>query len=103
MLSDVLMQPMAAADVSAVLAEVAVSEPLDDIVEVAGPEPLRLDELARRLLAARGDSREVVTDPSAGYYGGTVDDRSLTPGNDPRVTHHRYSSTTYSHWLEQAR
>lgn len=102
-LSDVLMQPIAAADVSAVLAEVAEAEPLNDVVEVAGPEPLRLDDLARRLLAARGDGREVVTDPSAGYYGGTVDDRSLTPGNDPRVTGQRYGTTTFSHWLEQGR
>lgn len=102
-LSDVLMQPIAAADVSAALAEVAVAEPLNDVIEVAGPEPLRLDDLARRLFAARGDSREVRTDPSAGYYGGTVDDRSLTPGNDPRVTHQQYGSTTYSRWLEQDR
>jgi len=102
-LSDVLMQPIAAADVSAELAQVAVAEPLNDVVEVAGPEPLRLDDLARRLFAARGDNREVVTDPAAGYYGGTVDDRSLTTGNDPRVTVQRYGSTTYSRWLEQDR
>jgi len=102
-LSDVLMQPIAAADVSAALAEVAVAGPLNDVVEVAGPEPLRLDDLARRLFAARGDSREVRTDRSAGYYGGTVDDRSLTPGNDPRVTRQQYGSTTYSRWLEQDR
>lgn len=102
-LSNVLMQPIAAADVSAELAEVAQAEPLNGIVEVAGPEPLRLDELARRLLAARGDDREVVTDPSAGYYGGTVDDRSLIPGQDPRITDQRIGSTTYSHWLDAAR
>jgi uncharacterized protein YbjT (DUF2867 family) len=102
-LSDVLMQPIAAADVSAALAEVAVSDPADDVIELAGPEPLRLDELARRLLAAHGDARTVVTDPDAGYYGGTVDDRSLTPGNDPAISDHRFGTTEYSRWLEGAR
>jgi uncharacterized protein YbjT (DUF2867 family) len=102
-LSDVLMQPIAAADVSAALAEVAVSDPANGVIELAGPEPLRLDELARRLLAARGDARTVVTDPHAGYYGGTVDDRSLTPGNDPAISDHRFGTTEYSRWLEGAR
>lgn len=102
-LSDVLMQPIAAADVSAELAEAAVAAPENAVVELAGPEPLRLDDLARRLLAARGDSRTVVTDLDAGYFGGTVDDRSLVPGNDPAITDHRLGSISYSRWLEDAR
>ncbi|MGN7799008.1 SDR family oxidoreductase [Leifsonia sp. 22587] len=102
-LSDVLMQPIAAADVSAALAEAATARPADAVIELAGPEPLRLDELARRLLTARDDHREVVTDPAAGYFGGTVDDRSLVPGNDPAITDQRFGSTTYSRWLEGAR
>ena len=69
-------------------------------MELAGPEPLRLDDLARRLLSAAGDPRTVVTDPDAGYFGGRVDDRSLTPGNDPAITDHRYGGTTFSRWLE---
>ncbi|MEV8213283.1 SDR family oxidoreductase [Leifsonia sp. NPDC077715] len=102
-LSDALMQPIAAADVSTALAEAALAEPVDSVIELAGPEQLRLDDLARRLLAAHGDHRTVVTDPAAGYFGGTVDDRSLVPGNDPRVTDQRFGSTTYSRWLEGAR
>ncbi len=102
-LSDVLMQPIAAADVSAALAEVALAEPSDGVLELAGPEQLRLDGLSRRLLAARGDHRTVVTDPAAGYFGGTVDDRSLVPGNDPAITDQRFGSTLYSRWLEDAR
>jgi uncharacterized protein YbjT (DUF2867 family) len=98
-LSDVLMQPIAAADVSAALAEVAVAAPTNGVIELAGPEPLRLDDLARRVLAARGDSRTVQTDPAAGYFGGTVDDTSLVPGNDPRVTDQRFGSTSFSQWL----
>jgi uncharacterized protein YbjT (DUF2867 family) len=102
-LSDVLMQPIAAADVSLALAEAAVADPTDGVLELAGPERLRLDDLARRLLAARGDARTVVTDPAAGYFGGTVDDRSLVPGNDPAITEQRFGGTTYSRWLEGAR
>ena len=102
-LSEVLMQPIAAADVSDALAAVAVADPADAVIELAGPEQLRLDDLARRLLVARGDHRTVVTDPAAGYFGGTVDDRSLVPGNDLRVTDQRFGSTTYSRWLEDAR
>ncbi|MFP3464019.1 SDR family oxidoreductase [Leifsonia sp. SIMBA_070] len=102
-LSDVLMQPIAAADVSAALADVALEEAADAVIEVAGPEPLRLDDLARRLLAARGDARTVTTDTAAGYFGGTVDDRSLTPGNDPAITEQRLGSTSYTQWLETAR
>jgi uncharacterized protein YbjT (DUF2867 family) len=98
-LSDVLMQPIAAADVSAALAEVAVAAPTNGVIELAGPEPLRLDDLARRVLAARGDSRTVHTDPSAGYFGGTVDDTSLVPGNDPRVTDQRFGVISFSQWL----
>ncbi|MDN4614052.1 SDR family oxidoreductase [Leifsonia sp. F6_8S_P_1B] len=99
-LSDVLMQPIAATDVSAALAEVAVVSPANDVIELAGPEPLRLDDLARQVLAARGDARTVRTDPAAGYFGGTVDDTSLVPGNDPRVTDQRFGATSFSQWLE---
>ncbi|WP_431219241.1 SDR family oxidoreductase [Leifsonia xyli] len=102
-LSNVLMQPIAAADVSATLADVAVEAPTGGIIELGGPEQLRLDELARRLLSARGDSRTVQTDPDAGYYGGKVDDRSLVPGNDPAIAEHRSGTMTYSRWLEDAR
>ncbi|WP_348788425.1 SDR family oxidoreductase [Leifsonia sp. NPDC080035] len=102
-LSDVLMQPIAAADVSAALAEIAVTAPANAIVELAGPERLRLDDLARRILAARGDARTVVTDPAAGYFGGTVDDTSLIPGQDPRIAEQRIAETGFSTWLEEGR
>ena len=99
-LSNVLMQPIAAADVSAALAEVAASAPVDGVIELAGPEQLRLDDLARRVLAAAGDARTVRTDPAAGYFGGTVTDASLIPEQDDAITDHRYGSTTFSRWLE---
>jgi uncharacterized protein YbjT (DUF2867 family) len=91
----VLMQPIAADDVAAGMADVALAEPLNGIVEVAGPEPIRQDELMRQFLNATGDARAVVTDPTALYYGVAVDDRSLTPGNHPRL-----GSMRFEDWLQ---
>src|SRR5262249_33295660 len=71
-LPPVLMQPIAAGDVAAVVAEVALAEPLNGTFEVAGPETIRQDDLVRQFLAATGDARTVVTDPKALYYGITV-------------------------------
>jgi uncharacterized protein YbjT (DUF2867 family)/alpha-beta hydrolase superfamily lysophospholipase len=98
-LSSVLMQPIAADDVSAALAEVATGEPLNGVIELAGPEPLRLADLGRRVMAAKGDPRTVVVADETGYFGGTVTDESLTPGNDPRVTEQQYGPTRFADWL----
>jgi uncharacterized protein YbjT (DUF2867 family) len=98
-MSPVLMQPIAAADVSAALAETAVLQPSNAIAELAGPEQHRLAELATSILAARGDARRVVSDPSAGYFGGTVDDTSLVPGQDPAITEVRLGRTWLDEWL----
>jgi uncharacterized protein YbjT (DUF2867 family) len=64
-----LMQPIASDDVAAVMADVAVAEPLNGTVELAGPVPIRQDELVRKFLSATGDPRTVTTDPSALYLG----------------------------------
>jgi uncharacterized protein YbjT (DUF2867 family) len=80
---------MAADDVAGELAGVAVGSPLNDIVEVAGPEQFRLDELIRRVLKARNDPREVITDANAPYYGITITQRTLLPGDDARITQTR--------------
>ena len=89
-----MMQPIAADDVAAALAEVATAEPLNNTVDLAGPEPIRMDELARQYLAAQGDPREVVADPAAGYFGIPVNDQSLTPGDHPRL-----GAIRFSDWL----
>jgi uncharacterized protein YbjT (DUF2867 family) len=81
----VLMQPIAADDVAAAVADVALSEPLKGMVELAGPEPIRQDELVRQFLKATGDGRTVVSDPKALYYGVAVNDQSLMPGQRPRL------------------
>src|SRR5712672_986240 len=67
-----LMQPIASDDVAAALAEIAVAEPLNGTVEVAGPEPIRMDELVRRFLRANRDARKVTTDVHASYFGTAV-------------------------------
>ena len=96
-LSPALMQPMAADDVAAALADVATNEPVNGIVEVAGPEQLRLDELARRALAAKNDPRTVTADVHARYFGTELDDQSLTPGNQPRI-----APTRFADWLSRS-
>jgi uncharacterized protein YbjT (DUF2867 family) len=89
-----LMQPIAADDVAAALADISVGRPLNGTIELAGPEGIRMDELARRFLSEKRDPREVSTDVHARYYGAQVDDRSLTPGKDPRI-----GPTRFEDWL----
>lgn len=81
----ILMQPIAARDVSAALADVVCGAPLDGMAEVRGPEDLRLDVLAQRVLQARADQRPVVPDPRALYYGTPADDHSLVAGPGARL------------------
>jgi uncharacterized protein YbjT (DUF2867 family) len=91
-----MMQPIVSDDVAAALADVALAKPLNGTVELAGPEPIRMDELVRRFLSAGGDTRQVVTDPQAGYFGTPVDDQSLTPGANPRL-----GPTRFADWLSR--
>ena len=72
-------QPVASADLAAAVAGVALGEPLNGVVEVAGPERFRFDELVRRVLGARHDPRRVVVDPDARYFGARLDDGSIVP------------------------
>jgi uncharacterized protein YbjT (DUF2867 family) len=96
-LAPVFVQPESADDVAAALAEVAVSEPLNGIVELAGPEQFRLDELARRVLSANNDSRPVTADVHARYFGAELADHSLTPGGNARI-----APTRFEDWLSQS-
>ena len=91
-----LIQPMAADDVASAVGRVAVGPPLNGIVEVAGPEQFRLDELIRGVLNERNDPREVVTDPQARYFGIAPSKRTLLPGNDARL-----AQTRFEDWLKQ--
>jgi uncharacterized protein YbjT (DUF2867 family) len=84
-LSPGLFQPIAADDVAAIVAEVALAAPRNGIVEIAGPERAPFNESVARYLKAIGDPREVVRDPEARYFGGRVEERSLVPLGEARL------------------
>lgn len=96
-LSPALVQPVAADDVADAMADVAVGAPLNGTLEIAGPERVRLDRIIGRFLIGGGDAREVVTDPEAPYFGVRLDDRSLVPGDGPRI-----GATRFDDWLGRA-
>ena len=89
-----MMQPIVSDDVAAVVAKVALEEPVNGMVETAGPDPIRQDELVRQYLQATGDPRTVVTDPNALYYNIALNDQSLTPGDNPIL-----GPTHFKDWL----
>ena len=91
-----VMQPVAADDVAAALARVALEPPVNGIVELAGPERIRMDELARRVLSAKHDPRQVTVDDHARYFGAEVNDQTLTPGANPRI-----GPTRFEDWLNR--
>jgi uncharacterized protein YbjT (DUF2867 family) len=95
-LSPALFQPIAADDVAAALTDVALAEPLNATIEIAGPEPIRMDEFARRFLSATRDSRKVTADVHARYFGAELNDQSLTPGGKARL-----GPTRYADWLSR--
>ncbi len=95
-LPPVLFQPMAADDVAKAVGRVAVDTPVNGTIEVAGPQQFRFDELIRQGLAAYKDSREVVADPHARYFGAELDERSLVPWGEARLGDIRFDE-----WLGQ--
>src|SRR5262249_54819994 len=98
-LSPGMMQPIAADDVAAALNDVAIVEPVNGTIEIAGPEPIRMDEFVRRFLSATKDARKVTTDVHAQYFGAELDDQSLVPGpgSNPRL-----GPTHYDDWLSRS-
>src|SRR5260370_23537977 len=95
-LSSVLMQPMASDDVAAAVADVALGQPVNGMIEIAGPDQIRQDELVRQYLSATGDARKVVTDAKAGYFGIAVKHQTPLPGDNPRL-----GPTHYEEWLSR--
>ena len=91
-----LIQPMAAHDVASAVAGIAEGPPLNSVVEVAGPERFRLDGLVRLGLAAKGDTREVISATEARYFGARRGERTLLPG--ALVT---LASTRFEDWISQ--
>lgn len=89
-------QPIAADDVADAMAAVALAAPVNGIVEIAGPEKVRMNELVGHFLKATGDTREVVGDSHARYYGYDVDDRTLVPNGNARL-----GATRFDDWLKR--
>jgi uncharacterized protein YbjT (DUF2867 family) len=96
-LSPALFQPIAADDVAAALTGFALAEPLNGIIEIAGPEPIRMDEFARRFLSATRDPRKVTADVHAHYFGTELNDQSLTPARNARL-----APTRFEQWLSRS-
>jgi uncharacterized protein YbjT (DUF2867 family) len=90
----VLFQPIAAEDVAKVVAEAAIAEPVNGMIEIAGPEVFTLDESVRRVLEHDHDPREVIADPNASYYGIKVAEKALLPDPNPHL-----GSTKLDWWL----
>ena len=96
-LSTAPMQPLAADDVAAALADVAVGAPLNATVEVAGPEAMSIAEFVGRFLAARGDKRKVIADPQATYSGAVMGPGGIAPGANPRL-----GPTRFEEWFRRS-
>jgi uncharacterized protein YbjT (DUF2867 family) len=95
-LSTAPMQPLAADDVAAALADIAVGAPLNATVELAGPERMSIAEFVGRFMAASGDKRTVVADPKAPYYGAAMDERGIAPGANSRL-----GPTRFEDWFSR--
>jgi len=93
-LSAALVQPILSDDVAHALADIVMSSPANDMIEVAGPERFQLDDLVRHLLSARRDPRRVITDARARYFGAKIEDESLLPDKPPLVF-----GTRFETWL----
>jgi uncharacterized protein YbjT (DUF2867 family) len=89
------LQPIEGVEVARFVARAAETAPIHRIVEIAGPEKIGLDDLVRRFFGATGDSREVISDPNATYFGAKIDDGSLIPGKDAHL-----GTTRFDDWLK---
>jgi len=89
-------QPIAAADVATAVTRVATGEPINGVINIAGPEKLGMDDFIRNRFAATGDARKVVTDGEARYYGAVLDDRSIVPVKGEELT---VFPTSFSDWM----
>jgi uncharacterized protein YbjT (DUF2867 family) len=96
-LSPAYIQPIASDDIALAVADYALGEPLNGVVEVAGPEKVRLSDLVQRYLTATHDPRNVVSDVHARYFGAELKDDTLVPGANPRL-----GKTGFDAWFSQS-
>jgi uncharacterized protein YbjT (DUF2867 family) len=90
-----LVQPVSADDVASTLAKMALGNPTNGIIELAGPDQFGLDGVVRSYLFAAEDPRQVVTDSQALYFGAKMDARLLIPSDDPQI-----APTRFANWLQ---
>jgi uncharacterized protein YbjT (DUF2867 family) len=95
-LAPVLFQPIASDDVAKAVGRTAVGPPVNGVIEVGGPEQVRLDGLIRHFLRSRDDPREVVADPEALYFGAVLSERTLVPEEDAM-----FGETRFDDWLSR--
>jgi len=88
-------QPIVSDEVVGTLADVVLGAPINGMVEVAGPEKFRLDDLVRRVLRTRSDARQVTGDIHARYFGAELDDESIVPLTTPP----RLGKTRFEAWF----
>jgi uncharacterized protein YbjT (DUF2867 family) len=96
-LAPVHYQPIASDDVASAVGRVAIGVPLNDTLEIGGPERVRMDQFIPAALAKSGDTREVVVDEHATYFGTELADDSLVPGPDAEL-----GSITYEAWAKES-
>jgi uncharacterized protein YbjT (DUF2867 family) len=95
--SPAYVQPVASDDVAALVAKVATMAPLNGMIELAGPELFSFDDLVRRYLEAKRDPRPVIADVHARYFGAALNDKSLTPGDNPHI-----GATSFKTWFSRS-
>lgn len=91
-------QPIASDDVADIMADVALSAPANGVIEIAGPEPVRMNDLVARFLKASNDQRKVIGSREAQYFGTELDDSSLVPSGD----HPRIGAISFADWFGHA-
>ena len=97
-LSTGMMQPIASDDVADAVADAALAAPVNGTMDIAGPEKVRMSDIVGRYMTLTGDTREVVADPHALYFGAEVDDQSLVPLGKARL-----GATRFEDWFSQSR
>ena len=95
--SSAYFQPIASDDVADAMADVALSPPVNGVIEIAGPEPIRMSDMVAKFLKATNDPRKVRADSKARYFGAVLDDRSLVPGDHPRI-----GAINFENWFSQS-
>ncbi|MGH6645358.1 SDR family oxidoreductase [Aquabacterium sp.] len=95
-LSPAFVQPISSDEVATAMAEYTLGAPVNGVVEIAGPERLRLSELVQRYLVAVRDPRKVVADVQARYFGAELKDDTLVPSGQPWL-----GKVSFDAWFEQ--